>query len=459
MAQRAGQARREEKLLGLRADLQVGGRGFGKFSQVFYNFFGIFLEFSAIFLEFSAIFLENFPKIFCNFFRLLRFPYDFSENFSENSRSQSVTVQPRSRHYCKFTSKFTPKFTPILIKILQSTKFEDSHFYSFYSFLATFIASQPLSQPFATLCPLPKPFPLFVLFPSRYRVFSTIAPPFQRPKRPSLPLRRRRYVGNTRDYKQDYKSYCKSAYESATGVKAHEKPRKTKAPFRIPPSTSPLPHSANFQILISQIVSILISQLVRKLTSPLHYPLPSFFPKKFQILISILISQPTINLQKTYNSTYKPFLLSRHTASRASRSMLNVRKEKGVITKKEKGIIVSQIISILISILTSKNTSILISILTFILTIILVFLLTFLLTLRSRRNLLLPLRFSVIFRISKKELLLPTYLLSNLRRARPSSLIKKDTTAAQQCPTLINIQRITFASMNCVNRMLFHAAP
>ena len=83
------------------------------------------------------------------------------------------------------------------------------------------------------------------------------------------------------------------------------------------------------------------------------------------------------------------------------------------------------------SILTSKNTSILISILTFILTIILVFLLTFLLTLRSRRNLLFPLRFSVNFRISKKELLLPTYLLPNPRCARPSSLIKKDTTVAQ----------------------------
>jgi hypothetical protein len=43
--------------------------------------------------------LENFPKIF---------------------RPQSVTVQPGSRHYCKFTSKFTkritPKFTLILIK-------------------------------------------------------------------------------------------------------------------------------------------------------------------------------------------------------------------------------------------------------------------------------------------------------------------------------------------------------
>ena len=132
----------------------------------------------------------------------------------------------------------------------------------------------------------------------------------------------------------------------------------------------------------------------------------------------------------TYKKTYNLFLLSRHTASRALRSMLNVRKKKGSITKK-KGIIISINVSILISILISKNTSILISILTFILIVILVFLLTFLLTIRSRRNLLFPLRFSVNFRISKKEPLLPTHFLSNLRCARPSSLIKKDTTAAQ----------------------------
>ena len=93
---------------------------FYNFLENFYNFFGIFCNF-----------LENFPKNFCNFFRLLRLPYDFSENFSENSRSQSVTVQPGSRHYCKFTIKFTPKFTLILIKILQSTKFEGSHFYKY----------------------------------------------------------------------------------------------------------------------------------------------------------------------------------------------------------------------------------------------------------------------------------------------------------------------------------------
>ena len=66
-----------------------------------------------------------------------------------------------------------------------------------------------------------------------------------------------------------------------------------------------------------------------------------FFRKNFQILISRLTITYNSTYNKTYNSAYKPFLLSRHTASRASRSMLNVRKEKGVITKKEKGIIVS----------------------------------------------------------------------------------------------------------------------
>ena len=125
---------------------------FGGFYNFFYNFFGIFYNFFGIFCDF----LENFPKIFHNFFQLLRFPYDFSENFSENfsknSRPQSVTVQPGSRHYCKFTSKFTsritPKFTPILIKILQSTKFEGSHF---FNSLATFTAIHNFLRPPKTL--------------------------------------------------------------------------------------------------------------------------------------------------------------------------------------------------------------------------------------------------------------------------------------------------------------------
>lgn len=74
----------------------------GKFSE---GFFGIFLEFFAIFLEnfYNFLenfynFLENFPKIFAIFFNLCDFLTIFPENFSENSRSQSVTVQPGSRH-------------------------------------------------------------------------------------------------------------------------------------------------------------------------------------------------------------------------------------------------------------------------------------------------------------------------------------------------------------------------
>lgn len=128
MAQRAGQAMREENFLGLRADLQVGGEVFGSFLQFFWNFLENFCDF----LENFCDFLENFPKIFAIFFNFCDSPTIFSENFSENSRSQSVTVQPGSRHYCKFTSKFTLILILILIKILQSTKFEGSHFYRYY---------------------------------------------------------------------------------------------------------------------------------------------------------------------------------------------------------------------------------------------------------------------------------------------------------------------------------------
>lgn len=240
----------EEKLLGLRADLQVGGAGFPQFFSEFSTIFGIFYNF----LEFSAIFWKIFPKIFAIFFDFCDFPTIFPENFSENSRPQFITVQPGSRHYCKFTIKFTPKFTPILIKILQSTKFE-----------------APLSQLLNHFFSSFQVFPLFMLFALRHRVFSTIAPPRQRYQWPSLPLRRRRYVGNTRDYKQDYKSYCKSTYELATGAKAHEKPKKNRTPFSFALSTSPLPHSANFQILISQIVSILVSR-----PTPPRFPFPLF---------------------------------------------------------------------------------------------------------------------------------------------------------------------------------------
>ena len=149
---------REEKLLGLRR--LIGRRkGFGKFSEVSTIFSTIFWKISTIFSEFSAIFLENFPKIFCNFFQLVRFHYDFSRKFFRKffrkfsltirygSTGGSTGVQPRFRHYCKFTSKFTSKFTPILIKILQSTKFEGSHF---FNSLSTFTSINGFSQPSQT---------------------------------------------------------------------------------------------------------------------------------------------------------------------------------------------------------------------------------------------------------------------------------------------------------------------
>lgn len=166
---------REENFLGLRADLQVGGRGFGKFSEASTIFSTIFWKISTIFLEFSAIFLENFPKNFCNFFRLLRFFYDFSRKFFRKffrkfsltirygSTGDSTEVQPRFRHYCKFTSKFTSKFTPILIKILQSTKFEGSHF---FNSLFTFTASYDTLSTFQSFSPLCAPFPSPPRFPN-----------------------------------------------------------------------------------------------------------------------------------------------------------------------------------------------------------------------------------------------------------------------------------------------------
>ena len=130
------------------------------FRRLFRNFFGIFYNFFGIFCNF----LENFPKNFCNFFRLLRFPYDFSRKFfrkfSPTIRYGSTGVSP----YCKFTSKFTPKFTPILIKILQSTKFEGSHFYRYYWVFITFCLSLKPSYPLSALC---APFPSPPRFPNR----------------------------------------------------------------------------------------------------------------------------------------------------------------------------------------------------------------------------------------------------------------------------------------------------
>ena len=129
---------------------------------------GSFLQFSTIFLENFYNFLENFYNFlenFYNFFgKFLQFSAIFPKIFSENSRSQSVTVRPGSRHYCKFTSKFTSKFTPILIKILQSTKFEGSHF---FNSLSTFTDTNRFSQlliPFRNLLRPPETLLLAAVF-------------------------------------------------------------------------------------------------------------------------------------------------------------------------------------------------------------------------------------------------------------------------------------------------------
>ena len=153
------------------------------FRRLFRNFFGIFgkfLQFFGKFLQFFGKFLQFFWKfstIFC----------DFSENFSENSHSQSVTVQPESRHYCKFTSKFTsrftPKFTPILIKILQSTKFEAPLFqllstpFNSFQLLTDFPNLVSTSQTFSPLCaPFPSP-PRFLNHSSAMQKAPTAVPP------------------------------------------------------------------------------------------------------------------------------------------------------------------------------------------------------------------------------------------------------------------------------------------
>ena len=119
-----------------------------RFWEFFVGFLEFFWNFSTIFWKISAIFWKIFPKIFAIFFDFCDFLAIFPENFSENSRSQSVTVQPGSRHYCKFTRKFTSKFTLILIKILQSTKFEGSHFFNSLTTFLTLRNLVPTSQTF-----------------------------------------------------------------------------------------------------------------------------------------------------------------------------------------------------------------------------------------------------------------------------------------------------------------------
>ena len=131
---------------------------FCRFSRIFLE---NFLQFSGIFCDFFGKFSQKFLQFFSTFAISLRF---FPKIFSENSRSQSVTVQPRSRHYCKFTSKFIIRFTLILIKILHSTKFEGSHF---FNSLPTFTTSLNLFQlltHFRNLLRPPKAFPFAAVF-------------------------------------------------------------------------------------------------------------------------------------------------------------------------------------------------------------------------------------------------------------------------------------------------------
>lgn len=110
---------------------------------------GIFRRFFQNFLEFFYNFLEN----FCNFFgkflqffwKILQFSAIFGKffrKFSPTIRYGSAGVSP----YCKFTRKFTSKFTPILIKILQSTKFEGSHFHNLLQLLNHFFNRQRTFQ-------------------------------------------------------------------------------------------------------------------------------------------------------------------------------------------------------------------------------------------------------------------------------------------------------------------------
>lgn len=167
---------------------------FRRFFRNFLQFFWNFPQFFRNFLRFFGKFSQKFSQFFSTFAVPSRFFRKFFRKFSPTIRYGSTGVSS----YCKFTIKFTLILILILIKILQSTKFEGSHF--FHS-LPTFSTPYPLSQLLNHFLNSLRPFPLFALLSLRHRVFPTIAPPCQRYQWPSLPLRWRRYVGNTRDYK------------------------------------------------------------------------------------------------------------------------------------------------------------------------------------------------------------------------------------------------------------------
>lgn len=283
---------REENFLGLRADLQVGGEGFGKFSQIFQNF----LQFFYNFLENFYNFLEN----FCDFWKISTIFCDFSENFSENSRSQSVTVQPGSRHYCKFTIKFTLILILILIKILQSTKFEGSHFHNLLQLLIDF---HNLSKPYAHF---PKLFPSLRSFPFA-AVFSR---PWLRHAKGTSGRPSPRDGGGMWAIRGIISRITSLIVSRLTSQRPGRKPTKnrgkTKAPLYdlLPPSPSTSSHSPSEKIpnTYKSACTNTYKSTCTKTCKPTHIPPPRFpsrifFPKKFQILVSILISQPTINLQ------------------------------------------------------------------------------------------------------------------------------------------------------------------
>ena len=135
----------------------------GNFCRFFRNFFGIFYNFSTIFWKISTIFWKIFAIFLENFYNFLQFFGKFFRKFSLTIRYGSTGVSP----YCKFTSKFTPKFTPILIKILQSTKFEGSHFHNL---------SQLLSSLSLLCAPFPSP-PCFLDHSSAMPKVPTAVPP------------------------------------------------------------------------------------------------------------------------------------------------------------------------------------------------------------------------------------------------------------------------------------------
>ena len=137
---------------------------FRRFSRIFFgifcDFFGIFCDFFGISCDFFGKFSQKFLQFFSSFMISPRFFLRFFRKFLPTIRYGSTGVSP----YCKFTSKFIIRFTLILIKILQSTKFEGSHF---FNSLPTFTASHNLFQllsHFRNLLRPPKAFPFAAVF-------------------------------------------------------------------------------------------------------------------------------------------------------------------------------------------------------------------------------------------------------------------------------------------------------